>query len=309
MTDPRLGYRNGSGVITEKPTQYADGGTCPTDVLLYSPLVFLDANYFAALRPGTEVLTSAQESALLAARGASGIIGNYNDVLGDLGLAEITNIGIFDDFEGASLTAANWNTDVNGTSAAITVPNNTGLTLCHFTTGGDDDAWTTLTTDLTFESDSTLLIAEARLKVASVANIIIEFGFSDAASEAAGIAFTSHDSTPVATATNACLFGFQNDVGGEVNTTWNALNVKAGSAVRTAITDAPSADTFYHLAVVLAKNGSQVDASWFIDGTQVATKTDVVAVDIPLYFWLTLKAKTNAAKTADIDWARAYLKR
>ena len=175
--------------------------------------------------------------------------------------------------------------------------------------GTDDDGHATLASDLSFASDGTLLLVEARVRIDDIAETAIEFGVSDAQSESGGLAFTSHDSTPVAVATDAAVFGFLHDTaGGETNTNWSALTVNAGVAARVDTEVAPVAATFALLQVVLALNTdtSEVDASFFVNGTQVAAVADAVDVGVPLYVWLSTKNFEAAdAKLVEADYIRA----
>ena len=167
-----------------------------------------------------------------------------------------------------------------------------------------DDSHATLTSLLTFASNADTLLVETRIRLSHLTEIVVEFGVSDAASETNGLAFSSHDVTPVAVATNAAILGFQHDSGGEMNTTWNALRVKANTAARTDTTIAPLT-TFVTLGIALAKNGSVVDASYLINGAQVATASDVIANAISLRAWVTVKAKSAAIRYAELDYLRA----
>lgn len=311
MPDPRLGFRANTGEITTNPTQYADGSDFIVENYYNATLYFFDINNFTPLPPGFPTLASISptlESELTVLLGASGVIGDIDSILTDLELEEVDPVSVFDEFKGSALSADNWETDVNGTAAAATQPNNTGLTVVALNTGTDDDGHATLSSDLSFVSSGTLLLAEARVRVDDIEEVAIEFGVSDAQNETGGLAFTSHDATPVAVATNAAVFGFLHDTaGGETNTNWSALSVNGGVAARVDTEVAPAAGTFALLQIVLAYNSgtSEVDASWFINGTQVATASDVVAVDTPLFVWLTAKTLEAAdAKLVEADYVR-----
>lgn len=310
MADPRLGFRDNTGEITTNPTQYANGASFIVENYSGATLHFFDVNNFTPLPPGFPTLASIDptlESTLSALIGSSGVIGDIDSVLSSLDLEDVEPLTIFDHFVGSTLSTDNWNTDTNGAASGVTQPN-TGLTVAALTTGTDDDGHATLTSDQTFLSSSTLTLVEARVRLDDVAEVAIEFGLNDAASETGGLAFSSHDATPVAVADNAAVFGFLHDTaGGETNTNWSALSVNATTANRIDTSTAPAANTFVLLQVVLAYNSDTdaVDASWFINGTQVATFDDAVAKDIPLYAWLTVKTLEAAdAKTADADYLR-----
>lgn len=310
----RLGFRNNDGEITTVPTQYADGSNFHPSSLNSSTLFFFDRNNFTALPAGYPTLASIPQSGLQAELealiGSSGVIGSASSVLNSLGLSSVpAPITVFDHFLGAALDTATWSADTNGTASDADVLN-TGLTTVSLVTGTDDNGFGTIASATTFLSSSSLLLAEARLKVDDIQEVGIEFGFSDAASETAGMAFSSHDSTPVAVASNAVVFGFIHDTGGsEVGTTWNASRVNATTAARTAIASGPVNGTFALLQLALALNDDEVDATWFINGVAVATATDVVALNIPLYLWATAKTfEASDSKTVEIDYIRVAMR-
>lgn len=312
MPDARLGFRDNTGEITTIPTQYADGSDFIVENFNSATLYFFDANNFTPLPAGFPTLASISatlEAELLLLIGSSAVIGDIDSVLGDLNLTEVDPVTVFDEFLGATLDTDKWGVDVNGTAAAVTQPNDTGLSVVALNTGTDDDGHATLASDLSFVSSGELLLVEARLRVDDIADVAIEFGVSDAISETGGQAFTSHDDTPVAVASNAAIFGFLADtVGGEVNTNWSALSVNADTAARLDTSVAPVAGTFALLQLALALNAdtNEVDASWFINGSLVASATDVVALDTPLYVWLSTKTFEAAdAKLVEADYVRA----
>lgn len=312
MADPRLGFRENTGEISTIPEQYADGSNFNVENFNSATLFFFDQNNFTPLPAGFPTLASI--SATLKAElelliGTSGIIGDIDSVLEDLELEEVDPVTVFDEFKGSTLSTDDWETDVNGAGAAVAQPNDTGLTLVNLNNGTDDDGHATLASDLSFLSNGELLLVEARLRIDDIEEVAIEFGVSDAQNETGGLAFTSHDDTPVAVATDAAVFGFLHDtVGGEENTNWSALYVKGGSASRLDTSVAPVASTFALLQLALAYNSEEdtVDASWFINGALVASASDVVSLDTPLYIWLTTKTFEAAdAKQLEADYIRA----
>lgn len=308
MTDPRIGVRAG-GIITEFPTQYADGSSAGGGVATGGATsVWITANNFVWLQPGVPALTQAQLDALLIAAGSSGVIGDYSTTLTSVGITPVDNAGVFDHFYGGTLAVADWADDV-GSGASVSLPNNTGLSLATLATGGTDEQWATLASILSFKSNGGVLVAEAYVAVDVLTEAQFEFGFSDSQSEAAGLAFSRHDASVAAVASNAAVFGYGNFTGGETNAYWNADYVKATVAARVAIatTYNPVANTYQKLTLALAKNGSTIDASWFIDDIQVAVAEDVMANNIPLFLWLSIKTKTASAKVLNADYARAYM--
>jgi len=311
--DARLGFRNSSGVITTLPTKYADGsGFNVGDFYKATRYHFSQTTetYFTALPSSVqrlEQINSGLEAELLALTGATSSIGSLNNIRSTLDLTPIPPISVFYDFEGATVNTDTWTVNVNGTASVAGQPNTTGLSLFTLTTGTSDNGHATLTSDLTYLSSSKATLIEIRLKVDDVAEVGIEFGFSDATSETAGMAFSSLTS-PTAVATNAVTFGYLNDTGGnEIGTGWRAMRVRAGTAAGTLLTGPvpPVANTWVELAVALALNANQVDATYFLNGDVVATATNVVAVNTPLYIWVTAKTfEASDSKSVDIDYLR-----
>lgn len=307
MTDPRIGVRAG-GIITVNPTEYADGSSAGGGVATGGVTsVWITADNFVWLQPGVPALTDAQLTALLIAAGSSGVIGDYTTTLASVGISVIDNAGVEDHFYGGTLDAAAWADDV-GSSGSVTLPNNTGLSLATLATGGTDEQWATLASMLSFKSNAGVIVAEAYIDVSVLTEMQCEFGFSDAQSETLGLAFSRHDASVAAIADNAAVFGYGNAGGTEGNAYWNADYVKATVAHRVAIatTYNPVVGTYQKLTMALAKNGSTIDASWFINDVQVAVAEDVIANNIPLYLWMTIKTKTATAKLLNADYARAY---
>ena len=313
MPDPRLGVRT-AGVYTTVPTQYADGTAFSANNLISATLYFFDTTNFTPLPPGVQTLSDISatlESELIALIGSSSVIGDINDTRNSLGLEEVGAVGFFDDFLGSTLSTDNWNVDVNGTGAAGSQPNDTGLSVVALNTGTDDDGHATLASDLSFLSSAPLTLIEGRFKIDDIDDVAIEFGLSDAQSETGGLAFSSH-ATPTAVATDAVVIGYLNDVAGaELGTTWRILSVKnGGTPTNTALTSAPVVDTFVELAVVIALNGSVVDVSFFVNGAQVGSIEDAIAADIPLFAWFSAKVFEGAdAKLLEADYIRVFQNR
>jgi hypothetical protein len=309
MPDARLGYRDGSGDVTTVPTKYADGTTYNGGP---ASAYYFDVNNFTLLPPGYPTLTAISPSlgaALIAAIGSGGIIGSITSTRNALGIEPVAPLTVFDHFIGATLSTDDWNVDVNGTGTAATQPNTTGFSVVTLNTGTADNGFAVLASDLSFSSSSTLLLLDARVRVDDIADVNLELGFSDAQTETSGLAFSAL-ATVTAVATNAVMFGYHNEVSGEVNTGWRTARVRAGTATSTAITvDSvavpPVAATWVNLSLVLALNGAEVDASWFINDVAVASATNVVALNTPLYVWVSAKTyEASDAKTFDIDYLR-----
>ena len=304
--DPRLGTRDSNGVITEYPTQYADGTTFSRTADPAPTMILFSDTVFSFAKSGQGVLSTTLYDELEALAGSSVAISSYTGLLADLDIEDITTETTFDDFKGASLDSVSWNDNVNGTSASATVPGTSGYSLLELVTGTDDNGFATIVHDtLTCIANATQTLIETRVRLSAITNLIFEFGFSDAKSEAGGTAFSSHDATPVAVATDAVVFGFQHDTGAEENTVISGLAVRNGTAQRSATTATFSANTFVELAVALAKNSSQVDAAFFVNGVRLTTISNAVTSTVALIPWITVKAlAASGSRTVGVDYIR-----
>lgn len=310
-TDPRLGYRNGSGDIQKVPTQYADGSSFNSGLLASSDWVWLDVNNFVILPPTQQTLTSGQQSTLSALAGTTTSIGSYASLISTVEATAVGPLYIFDHFKGSTFDTATWNTDVNGTSAAVAQANTSGISEITLVTGTDDNGHATLTSDLSWNSSENTIFVEARIRISAITNVSIEFGFNDAATESGGQAWTSYDATPVAVTTDGAVLGFLHDAGaGETNTNWSALSRNnGGTAVRTDTSTAPTAATWIELAVALTPGTTDADAAFFINGELVASQSAAVNANVVIYPWLSVSCKAGAAsRTIEVDWMRVYLK-
>ena len=311
MPDARLGFQSNAGDITTVPTLYHDSVGAPANVMDIATRVYITTNDFVVLRPGVAGITAAERAIFLGLVGASSNVSDIGTTYTTLGLEALTVIGFTDDFPDATLDTAKWGADL-GASGAITVPNDSGVTAGLLATGTTDDSHATLASDLSYVSSNASLIAEARIKLSATTNVAIEFGFSDAVSEAAGQAFTSYDVTPVAVASNAAIFGFLHDAGAaETNTNWSALTVNADTAAFLDTSIVPITSDYVKIAVAVAYDSvnAQVDAGFFINDVLVASATDVMAADIQLFAWLSIACKETADKQVEVDYARAYMTR
>ena len=172
-------------------------------------------------------------------------------------------------------------------------------------TGATDEAWATLARRLIYPADATLNLVEARLKLNNITDVIFEFGFSDALSESAGLAMTSHDSTPVAVASNAALFAWHAETtgAGEISTALEVCTVNATTAARTTSTTALVNDTYVKLAIVIDEDG---DAAFYINETLITSVATAVATAADLTPWVTVVCKEAAqSRSVTIDWIRA----
>lgn len=305
----RLGYRDGSGVITSLPEIYADTGEVfnPQANPTYT-LLFFDDNNFSVLQVGSEALPAATYDELAALAGAVGVGGvqvtDFAGILSNLGLSEIedTSISVFDDFDGDVLEER-WGTDT-ATGASVAISTVAGDHTVVLDSGASADEWATLVRRLIFPVSNSLTLIEARLKINDISDVIFEFGFSDALAEANGTAFSSHDATPVAVATNAAVFGWNADNTdvGEISTAFELNTVNADTAARATTTSVPVNDTYLNLSVVIDSDG---DAGFFVNGTSAGSVEDAVATDAVLTPWITVVAlQAAAARTVEVDWIR-----
>jgi hypothetical protein len=204
-------------------------------------------------------------------------------------------VAFFDHFLGDTLSAE-WDTDVStgATVAVLSAANGT----VRFDTAATDNGHATLALGLHWTTGSDFLIAEARFASATTTvTRAIEVGISDAVSETNGLAFSSHDATPVAVATDAVVFGFNTD---DTMTAWSAISVNdGGTPQQTDTAIALTADTFQKLRIVVNQTG---DAIFYIDGTEVARHLLAVNTAVLVSPWVTLKTLAATTAVADVDY-------
>jgi hypothetical protein len=308
MADPRLGYRDGSNVITTYPTQYADGTAFDRTANPTFTFLFFDVNNFAVLQVGTETISTTlyDALALAAGSGASGVqFDDFAGLLQNLGLTDVDDIdvSVFDDFDGSALSSE-WNTDLGSTGSApiSSIATEDALTLI---TGADDESFATLSRRLIYPVSASLNLVEARLKLSAITDVVFEFGFSDALSETLGLAFSSHDATPVAVADEAAVFAWHaEDTGvGEISTNLEIVTAKATVAARVVTTTPLVADTYIKLGVALDSDG---DAAFYINEVFIASVEEALTTSADLTPWVSVVAKEAAtSRTVTIDWIRA----
>ncbi len=211
--------------------------------------------------------------------------------------ALLGEVARFDDFLGDDVST-NWGIDGTGTLAVSSPTTLNGL--ANLTTSSTNNEFGTVTLGLHWKATSGGLYAETRIANTSAITLrAIEFGFSDAISETNGLAFSSHDATPVAVATDACVFGYNT---GDSMTTWSCLSVKNGGTpqyLSAGATNAPVAGTYQKLSVLVSDNG---DASFYINDILITTFSNAVTTTVGLTVWLTLKTLSAAAKTVSVDY-------
>lgn len=304
----RLGYRNGSNVIETYPDQYATGEDFDRFANPTFTMLFFDVNNFAVLTPGTEQITTALYNELAAEAGAGGpggvALDDYAGLLQNLGLTAVTSVpvSIFDDFDGDSINVEWQPTNASGatTSQSAVAGEHAAL----LTTGTTDEAYSTFARNLIYTVSDGLKLIEARFKVSAITDVVFEIGFSDAISETNGMAFSSHDSTPVAVATNAAVIAWhaENTTPGETSTHFEVCTVKASTATRTATSVALTAATFFTMAIAIDEDG---DMSFYINGENVGNRTAGIATSAVLTPWVSIVCKeASASRVVTLDWIR-----
>lgn len=215
------------------------------------------------------------------------------------------SIGTFDHFLGDTLRDE-WATDLStGAGIAIDTSNTEGGQAT-FTTDTDDNDHATLALGLHWLVSNGTIVFEAAVKsVTAITVRAIEVGLSDALSETNGLAFSSHDATPVDVATNAAVFGYNTD---DSMTTWSALAVNAGTPVYADTEVAPSTSGFQRLGIVIDSAGN---VHYYIGGVGqpanfIATHSLGIATTALLTPWITLKSLSGAAKTINLDYVMCY---
>ncbi len=310
MPDARLGYRNGSNVITTQPTQYATGEPFIAVQDLTPTFLWFDANNFCYLRPGTTQLNTdlyeeLAEEAGSGGGGAGGVsLSDPTGLVRSLGLVPMSllGVGIFDDFTGSTLDSG-WDpaTGANGTAALDSAAGSHAVLLGTSTT---EDEYSTLAYALEFPALRTLTWIETRLKLSVLTDVAFEFGLSDALSETNGLAFSSHDASPVAVATEAAVFGFHHETAGETTANLSLLTAKAGTATQAFSSTALVADTYVKLALAVNIAG---DVGFYINETLVGSaRAAALTTSAVLTPWLTVKTYNTTAKTLTVDYVRCY---
>lgn len=217
-------------------------------------------------------------------------------------------VGFFDDFLGDAVDTR-WDEDLStGSTVAIQAAQNGTIRLSTDTT---DDDHTTVALGLHWLVSKGLTVFEARLaNVSAITLRAVEIGLSDAVSETLGLAFSSHDATPVDVAANAAAFAINSD---ESVATWSLLSVNAGTPARDDSAIAPTADTFQGFKIVIDEFGNvefYIDSDGDEEDYQlVGSHALGVAPTAVLTPWITLKSLSAAAKSIDVDYVGIYGKR
>lgn len=210
----------------------------------------------------------------------------------------------WDDFRGAASAALGrpWRTDLaTGATIALSA-SQTSAGLADFVTDTDENDHATLTGDLVHLVSNGWAFMEARINnVSAITLRAFEVGFSDALSESGGLAFSSHDATPVDVADNAAVFGYNS---AESTTNFSLLSVNAGTPVyANSGVAVPAAATFTRLAIAIGPAGQ---ALFYINGSLIERRASAVATSAVLTPWVTMKSLSAAAKTFQLDWLLAF---
>ena len=306
MTDPRLGFRDNGHVFTTIPTQYATGETFNSLQDPSPTTLWFDSNNFSYLRPGTTQLNSTlySELSVLAGGGGGGAVdfGLYAGVLAALNLDPVSDVGvgIFDDFIGDSLNDT-YATDID-TNGTVTLSSGSGVHAALLTTSANANEWATLTLGLQWPVTSTLTFFETRLKVSAITEVQFEVGLSDALSETAGLAFSSHDVTPVAVATNAVMLAWHNAASPAETTSFlSKLSVNNGTATQSYTSTALVADTYVKVGIAVNAAGN---IGFYINDVSVGAVEAAVQTSAVLTPWISVKASNATSKTVTVDYWR-----
>lgn len=210
----------------------------------------------------------------------------------------------WDDFRGnnAATLPTPFRSDVSTGATIALAATNPAAGLLEFITDTDSGDHATLTGDLVHLVSNGWAFMEARINnVTAITVRDFEVGFSDAISETNGLAFSSHDATPVAVADNAAVFGYN---AGESTTNFSLLSVNATTASRADSGVAvPAAATFTKLAIAIGPAGQ---ALFYINGTLIERRVAAVATTAVLTPWVTLVSTSGAAKTFQLDYILAF---
>mgnify|MGYP003419394585 CR=1 FL=1 len=306
MTDPRLGIRNGSNVITTVPTQYATGETFVALQDATPTTLWFDSSYFSYLRPGTTQISTVLYSELANLAGTGGGAGTdfglYAGLLAAVDVPPISDVSVnrFDDFIGDTIDST-YATAI-GTNGTVTASSGSNVHAALLTTSATNPDWATMALGLQWPVNATLTLFEARIKLSAITEVQLEVGLSDALSETAGLAFSSHDVTPVAVATNAAMFGFHNSSSpSEATAYWSKLSVIADVATQSFTTVPLVADTYVKLSIVVNSGGN---VGFYINDVSVGSVEDAVATGAVLTPWISVKTSATVTKVLTVDYWR-----
>jgi hypothetical protein len=306
MTDPRLGYRDGGNVVTTVPTQYATGEAFVALQDATPTTLWFDSNNFSYLRPGTTQVSSVLYSELAALAGTGGAggadFGLYAGLLAAVDVAPVSDVSVnrFDDFIGDTIDST-YATAI-GTNGTVAASSGSGVHAALLTTSATNPDWATMALGLQWPVLATMTLFEAKVKLNVITEVQLEIGLSDALSETAGLAFSSHDVTPVAVATNAVMFGFHNAASPAESTAyWSKLSVKADVATQSFTTTPLVANTYVKLSIAVNAGGS---VGFYINDVSVGSVEAAVATSAVLTPWISVKTSNTTSKILTVDYWR-----
>jgi hypothetical protein len=133
--------------------------------------------------------------------------------------------------------------------------------------------------------------AACKLQVDTVANSKIEFGFSDALTQAGGV--INVKATPTANATEGAVFCRDTTA----NTNLDFMTVTGGTPTNTGTSAVAMADATDVTLEVVLQNGK---ASGYVNGQLVGS--GAVATGTALTPWLCVKTRTTTARNLFVEW-------
>lgn len=218
---------------------------------------------------------------------------DWKDVLQAFASGGARNVvGVWDDFIGAALDTNLWTVDAasTGTGAYGTLQVGGAVRLTTAAAAANDHV--TLAGDTLLSP--TRLSAIWRAKLSAITERAVELGVSDAASETAGLAFSSV-TTPTAVATDALVFGYNS--GQSAN--WYALAVVNDVAV-TYDTGIVADDEWHEFQILVTPAGA---ARYYIDNTLVATHEGAVRAAAVFRAWATNVTLGTASAELQADFS------
>ena len=210
-------------------------------------------------------------------------------------------VTLFDDFLGDVLEDA-WS-GAKGSDAQAVVPTITPaaggwVRLTSGDTATTAESESSLTHGLNWKANQGGLVFETRVKpVSSVANVAYFIGLTDVlATTTLEEPVTLSGTTFTANADDAVGFVFDTAATTDV---FYCIGVKATTKTAATATSAPVADTAVTLRIELSVAGT---ASFYVDGTLVATIADAVTATVALTPVIEVMARTTTSKSIDADY-------
>lgn len=211
----------------------------------------------------------------------------------------------FDDFLG-DILAANWSgaAAANGTAPAVVVGSNSGEVALVSGTGGNRQTnCSVLTKALNYKASNGNLVFEARVKISSISNSVMNMGFTDTlGTTTAEVPFTISGTTLTDTTSDGACFVFDD---GQTAKNLALAATKANTEQVTilgATTNglATAADTSYHVyRVEIDTNGH---AKFYMDGVFVGGIANAVTPGTALTPVIVGTNDNTATKTVTVDY-------